>query len=174
MAVRGRSEQIKWHVINYAKKRIKTAQVSLSTLFQSLQRYFRDPGFDQNTVRDSGNATYFDGKRDSSKFGHEMREFFPVCREFGLTDGKCKSNRRSRTRQWWRYFLRHYFLGVQIVGAAQRIVSMQEKAPRGWGVGREGDETLLSPSSFLPPFPLRFVMLRCGKHFFFAMALKFT
>ena len=82
MAVPGRSEQIKWHVINYAKKRIKTAQVSLSTLFQSLQRYFRDPGFDQNTVRDSGNATYFDGKRDSSKFGHGMREFFPVCREF--------------------------------------------------------------------------------------------
>ena len=54
MAVPGRSEQIKWHVSNYAEKRIKIAQVSLSTLFQSLQRYFRDPGFDQNTVRDSG------------------------------------------------------------------------------------------------------------------------
>ena len=46
-------------VSNYAKKRIKTAQVSLSTLFQSLQRYFRDPGFDQNTVRDSGKRNIF-------------------------------------------------------------------------------------------------------------------
>ena len=59
MAVPGRSEQIKWDVSNYAKKRIKTAQVSLSTLFQSLQRYFRDPGFDQNTVRDSGKRDIF-------------------------------------------------------------------------------------------------------------------
>ena len=59
MAVPGRSEQIKWHVSNYAKKRIKTAQVSLSTLFQSLQRYFWDPGFDQNTVRDSGKRNIF-------------------------------------------------------------------------------------------------------------------
>ena len=83
MAVPGRSEQIKWDVSNYAKKRIKTAQVSLSTLFQSLQRYFRDPGFDQNTVRDSGKPAYFEGKRDSSKFGHGMREVLPLCREFG-------------------------------------------------------------------------------------------
>ena len=62
MAVPGRSEQIKWDVSNYAKKRIKTAQVSLSTLFQSLQRYFRDPGFDQNTVRDSGKRDIFWGE----------------------------------------------------------------------------------------------------------------
>ena len=58
------------------------------------------------------------------------------------------------------------------MGAAQKIVSMQEKGGGGGGGGgreERGDE-LLSPSSVLPPFPLRFVILRCGKHFFFTMA----
>ena len=54
------------------------------------------------------------------------------------------------------------------MGAAQRIVSMQEKASRGWGVGREGDETLLSPSSFSPP--LRHAEVR--KAFLFCDGLK--
>ena len=31
---------------------------------QGLEGYSRDPGFDQNTVRDSGNAKYLDENRD--------------------------------------------------------------------------------------------------------------
>ena len=33
-------------------------------LFQGLEGYSRDPGFDQNTVRDSGKRKYLDGIRD--------------------------------------------------------------------------------------------------------------
>ena len=33
-------------------------------VFQGLEGYSRDPGFGQNTVRDSGNAKYLDGIRD--------------------------------------------------------------------------------------------------------------
>ena len=66
-------------------------------------RYFREPGFDQNTVRDLGKSKlYLDEKwdltapvkRDSSKLGHGMRDFLPVCWEFkSRTNGKCESSR---------------------------------------------------------------------------------
>ena len=50
-----------------------------------LEGYFRDSGFDQNTVRDSGKRKLYilthkgtlqlPGKRDSPKFKHGMRDF---------------------------------------------------------------------------------------------------
>lgn len=64
------------------KKEKKGAGLTVNLISESA-KVFRNPGFDQNTVGDSENATYFDGKRESSKFGHGMREFLPVCREFG-------------------------------------------------------------------------------------------
>ena len=50
---------------------------------QGLEGYSRDPGFDQNTVRDSGNAKHLDGIRDLTatkeagftKYGYGMRDF---------------------------------------------------------------------------------------------------
>ena len=66
-------------------------------------RYFREPGFDQNKVRELGKRKlYLDEKwdltapvkRDSSKLGHGMRDFLLVCWEFrSCTNGKCESSR---------------------------------------------------------------------------------
>ena len=44
---------------------VNTLRLSFEWLSpQGLEGYFRDPGFDQNTVRDSENAKYLDGKQD--------------------------------------------------------------------------------------------------------------
>ena len=56
------------------------------------------------------------------------------------------------------------------MGPEQRIVS--RKNHRGGGGWPLGEETLLFPSSILPPFLLCFVILRYEKQFLFCNALK--
>ena len=51
-------------LIIYKKCEAQVKRYCLLNNNQGLERYFRDPGFDQNGSRDSENAKYLEGKRD--------------------------------------------------------------------------------------------------------------
>ena len=67
-------------------------------------RYFREPGFDQNTVRDLGKSKlYLDEKwdltapvkRDSSKLGHGMRDFLVMIISMKLSSNQQTSGQKT-------------------------------------------------------------------------------
>lgn len=75
-------------------------------IIQGLGGYFQDPGFDQNTVWDSGKLKIpwgervwlLLGKRDTPEFGHRMWEFLACLsgiRDIVHSNSWCKTTRRA-------------------------------------------------------------------------------
>ena len=113
------SQSIMWHHAVRLKKVSSWNKVCKGTL--------RDPRFDQNTVRDSGQHKILKGNgvwRGSSKYGRGMPDFLPVCREkFGksIANGEIKQEK----------FIKH--LGLHIgthtleVGSSTDIMHISKK-----------------------------------------------
>lgn len=112
------SQSIMWHHAVRLKKVSSWNKVCKGTL--------RDPRFDQNTLRDSGQHKILTGNgvwRGSSKYGRGMPDFLPVCREkFGksIANGEIKQEK----------FIKHLGLHTgthTLVGSSTDTMHMSKK-----------------------------------------------
>ena len=108
-----------WHHAVRLKKVSRWNKVCKGTL--------RDPRFDQNTLRDSGQHKVLTGNgvwRGSSKYGRGMPDFLPVCRE---KFGKSIANGEIKQEKFIKHLRLHIGTHTLEVGSSTDIMHISKK-----------------------------------------------